>query len=957
MNIRFTKILFLLFAVLLCVVNSSAQSTGSDRKIVRVGYYPIRGYFEYDSEGRRTGYGYEYLQQIADYTGWKYQFIDCDLASCQEKLQNGEIDLLAPFLYTKEQEAKFEFSKTNIGSSYGILSVRIDDDRYTSGDYEKYNDIRVGLILGSILNDQFLQFCRDNKFQVKTTFYQTEEELREGLWSGQVDAIVKSAEMKLDDEKVIEQFNPNLQYFILRKGNVELRDELDDAISRLKMNDPMMEARLYSKYYSDNNSILVLSKQEKEYLKEKGKIRAVALSVESPMLEQFDGEYSGVLGDLMRHFSDDLGIEIELVPTGTENGALMMAATGVVDIVLDIQHDYNLAEENNLKLTPPYISIPYCSITQKESIQNDPSVAALNGYYYINYYIESIYPSEKITYYDTEKEIIQAVKNGKQDIAYVNCLLAGSLQKYLEYRDLILNLTTDLTQDISIGISNLADPLLYPIINKEIKYLGITETNNIMTRNMINQESRLTLEDVVHQNPRLIIGISVILLLSLTVLMIERHRTNQKVQKHITELAFGDQLTGLRNLAWLEEKGSQILLNSEQQSYAIIAFDVLRFDVINEYYGREVGDKIIKYIAQTVSREINMSGAVLIRVKADHFLCLTPFDEREELTALIINIRDKYNYYQEGETEIKFNLIFGAYLIPDNNFPITSAIDYAEIARKEARINTSSISFFDEKMREKMNSEKALEDIQEQSLLNGEFKLYFQPKIDMRDGKIVGAEALVRWANPEKGFMLPNLFIPLFERNRFIITLDFYVLEEVYKMIQRRLNSGLKVVPVSVNQSRSHLTEEQYIEDLQKLRSRYNIPDGFIELELTETAFSEMVNIHEVLRKAKELGFQIAIDDFGTGFSSLTMLNDNSLDVLKIDKSFLEKSLTSEKTRNIILKTVEMAHALNMQVIAEGVETQEQAQFLMSVGCNFAQGYLYSKPVSQEDFEAKLDLI
>ncbi len=201
MNIRFTKILFLLFAVLLCVVNSSAQSTGSDRKIVRVGYYPIRGYFEYDSEGRRTGYGYEYLQQIADYTGWKYQFIDCDLASCQEKLQNGEIDLLAPFLYTKEQEAKFEFSKTNIGSSYGILSVRIDDDRYTSGDYEKYNDIRVGLILGSILNDQFLQFCRDNKFQVKTTFYQTEEELREGLWSDQVDAIVKSAEMKLDDER------------------------------------------------------------------------------------------------------------------------------------------------------------------------------------------------------------------------------------------------------------------------------------------------------------------------------------------------------------------------------------------------------------------------------------------------------------------------------------------------------------------------------------------------------------------------------------------------------------------------------------------------------------------------------------------------------------------------------------------------------------------------------------
>ena len=539
----------------------------------------------------------------------------------------------------------------------------------------------------------------------------------------------------------------------------------------------------------------------------------------------------------------------------------------------------------------------------------------------------------------------------------MNCFLAGSLLQQAGYRDLILNPTAGFTQDISIGISNLANPLLYSIINKEIIFLGITETNNILTRNMINHGSHLMVEDVIYQNPGLVIGIGVILLLSSAGLIFERYQTNQKIQKHITELAFGDKLTGLRNPAWLEEKGGQILLNNEQQSYAMIAFDILRFDVINEYYGRKVGDKIIKFIACAVSKEIDMSEAALIRVKADHFLCLTPYNDREELSALILNIRDKYADYEEGETEIIFNLIFGVYLIPESNFPITLAVDYAETARKEARKNTSSVSFFDEKMREKMNSEKALEDIQEQSLQNGEFKLYFQPKIDMRNGRMIGAETLVRWANPEKGFIYPSLFIPLFERNRFIIALDFYVLEEVHKMIRNRLNSGLKIVPVSVNQSRNHLTEEQYIGKLQKLRDMYHIPDGLIELELTETAFTEMVNIHDVLRKVKELGFQIAIDDFGTGFSSLTMLNDNPLDVLKIDRSFLEKSLTSEKTRNIIIKTVEMAHALNMQVIAEGVETQEQAQFLMNIGCNFAQGFLYSKPVSQEDFEAKMDLI
>jgi len=341
---------------------------------------------------------------------------------------------------------------------------------------------------------------------------------------------------------------------------------------------------------------------------------------------------------------------------------------------------------------------------------------------------------------------------------------------------------------------------------------------------------------------------------------------------------------------------------------------------------------------------------ICTRVKADHFLCLVPYESREILEKKISDIKSKKNSYSGNDTVIKFGIHVGVYILSDSDQDITACIDNAETARREARNVSSGIVFFDDYLKDKLRVYKHIEEMQESALENHEFEVYYQPKYNMEENSIIGAEALIRWNDPVHGIRMPSDFIPIFEKNGFIIQIDFFVLEEVCKFLRSRIDAGEKVVPISVNQSRIHLSEKHYVQRLGEIIRKYSIPDGLIELELTETAISEIDDVENILNQAKALNYRISIDDFGTGYSSLTMLNRVPLDAIKIDRNFLIESNNSKKTREIIRLVVEMAHALGIQVVCEGVEKQDQADFLMSIGCRFGQGFLFSKPIPINDF-------
>ena len=284
---------------------------------------------------------------------------------------------------------------------------------------------------------------------------------------------------------------------------------------------------------------------------------------------------------------------------------------------------------------------------------------------------------------------------------------------------------------------------------------------------------------------------------------------------------------------------------------------------------------------------------------------------------------------------------------------INTALDRCTIAKRTLKgLHYSSIAFYDGKIRDKALREKDYEHIMPTALEQHEFECYLQPKYGLKSRHIEGAEALIRWNSKEFGFVYPNEFIPLSEKNGFVVELDFFILEEVCRSMRRWLDDGREPVVISVNQSRLHLNYDDYIWRLREIVDKYEIPYEYIELELTESVFTEnMEKLLTIMHKLHDIGFKLSLDDFGSGYSSLNMLKDIPVDVVKIDREFFNGTVNSEKGRAVISTVVDLAKNLDMEVISEGVETLEQVEFLTEINCAMVQGYYFAKPMPIPAFE------
>lgn len=411
-----------------------------------------------------------------------------------------------------------------------------------------------------------------------------------------------------------------------------------------------------------------------------------------------------------------------------------------------------------------------------------------------------------------------------------------------------------------------------------------------------------------------------------------------------------DTLTNAYNFnTFLSEVNKQHTNSNEQ--VAMLYSDIRQFKLINDNYGYQVGDFILKSIA-TIYRE-NFPDGMICRISGDKFALFTPYSDVDALTSQIKKVISHCKQLSSSQGQsFKLSLVIGVYLMSPSDTAII-AVDRANIARKSVQTHESSAgyAYFTNTMRSSMILQKDLEDAMETSILENHFMVYFQPKFNILSKKLCGAEVLVRWQHPTLGFLYPNTFIPLFESNGFIVDLDYYMFEHLCMFLRDRIKEGCELVPISVNLSREHFRSDDLPEKLKAAVDFYNVPAEMIEIEITESAFTT-VDRHfiNLLDRIRDYGFRLAMDDFGSGLSSLNLLSDLPFNMLKIDKDFFHTKTTNERERIVISNIVRMAYELQMDVICEGVETEEQAQFLTTIGCNMAQGFLYSKPISCDDF-------
>ena len=316
---------------------------------------------------------------------------------------------------------------------------------------------------------------------------------------------------------------------------------------------------------------------------------------------------------------------------------------------------------------------------------------------------------------------------------------------------------------------------------------------------------------------------------------------------------------------------------------------------------------------------------------------------------MVKQISSKTSLYKN----IPVSLSFGIHKIRDRSLSPRLICDYANMAKKTVKGNRIvNYAFYTEKIKNRILEDKYIENEMEYALKNGQFSMYLQPKYNISTSEIIGAEALVRWVHPKKGLIMPDKFIPLFEKNGFIVNLDKYIWEQACIEIRKWIDSGQTPVPISVNVSRVNVGNPKLIEILDSLIEKYKIDKKYLELEITETVYYDDQNhLIETLNQLKKADYTLLMDDFGSGFSSLNMLKNTPFDILKIDRNFLNETMVTDKGKKIILHTISLSNDIGINTVAEGVETKEQAEYLLECGCNVAQGYYYSKPVELNVFD------
>ena len=417
-------------------------------------------------------------------------------------------------------------------------------------------------------------------------------------------------------------------------------------------------------------------------------------------------------------------------------------------------------------------------------------------------------------------------------------------------------------------------------------------------------------------------------------------------RKRVNKLVTTDTVTGGFNKDYFIKKAGKEISRGHKK-YAVVQLRLEKYRNFCTAYGLKQGENLLEDL-YSVLVNLLAKKEYLAHVEKSDFVMLLLYQNEE---ALNIRIKNIMNILRERRG--KQHLTFSAGVCPVNSHAddISTVLTCAGISIPKTLKHQDEIVWFNDSIKENQIWERRIEDDMESALKNHEFQVYLQPKYSTKGEKLSAAEALVRWIHPVLGFISPGKFIPIFEKNGFILHLDDYMLEEVSKLQSEWKEQGKKIVPISVNVSRAHFAEENLVEHICSIVDKFDVPHNFIELELTESAFfDDKAVLLTTVRKLKDYGFKVSMDDFGAGYSSLNSLKELPLDIIKLDAEFFRSVDDVDRSNLIVQQTIALAKKLGMKIVAEGIETREQVDFLAKQKCDLIQGFYFSKPLPIADF-------
>lgn len=693
---------------------------------------------------------------------------------------------------------------------------------------------------------------------------------------------------------------------------------------------------------------VALTDEEKRILNTFSELNVIMKGDRYPYSYYEDGEYKGIYADYLTEISERSGVKFNYIPYESDEQLETYFTLGKSDALVATYGSW----QGLYKTTNPYTVVEYNLIAPPNTDimgvkYHTVAVSATDAM--LQNYLKEKYPEWDIKTYTNVRGSLKAVNRGEVDITFVTALDLQLNYSLLAYKNIEVADELSLFVPVSLAISDVTcTDAVITVLNKFIECKPIRSDEKIRRKYILNYIYMPNVLEYFLIHREIIVFVFIVILMLIIITIIRMRRMRIKLER--------DSLTGLWNQRKFVKEAERCLSDPKDTQYLLAVLDVERFKLINDRFGIHVGNQTLQIIANNVKMLFRGSG-IFGRSTSDKFVVLvTDTPSHRELLEEMANMDVKINnatYYQVpikvGVCPVRHSEM--------GDMDVTNIIDRAKIVNAKIKGHQDiKISYFTKSMGEKIARENELETIMRKSLKNKEFVVYYQPKYDLKNNKIIGAEALVRWQHPTKGLISPGDFIPLFEKNGFIVDVDFYVYETVMQAIKKRLDSGKPIVPISMNVSRCHLNSRAFTKHLEELAQKYNIPKEIIEMEITESIFSdEDKSAVELMEDLKEHNFTLSMDDFGSGYSSLNLLRELPIDTLKIDKGFLEQTDGSERGRVIVEEIIQMATKIDIRTICEGVETEQQRDFLKNAGCNMAQGFFYARPMPQRDFEELLD--
>lgn len=934
---------------------------------IRVGYAEAPGYISRSSQGNMSGVIFHYLESINMYADNELIYVELPPERLLPALASGEVDMLAGVPAIEAYDISgLEFAYLP-ATSMSLFVAGPGEDVPVSSD--------TPLVIGylSSLYEPMVNYPRFKEIifpqgGVELRPYTDKQVMLEDCRTHKIQGYL-TCDMYLDDSLPLERsLGQTNVYITFRKDNGGLAEEMNRASETALQISPKFRDYISVNFHKVSQPLL-LTPEERAWLAAHPVIRAAALETESSSSGFPDGMPVGLMRRIMEQMESDLGIEFEYVKGGNTQERLALLESGEVDLHASIYGDFAWASQHNAFMTNPYLFVDYLAVFKDEP----PEGAALRiaypkGNYFVEKQVRPRYPEARYLEYDSTEACFEAVADGKADLTFGKAVTVQQILASARYPELRTGGNIAFSHPLAMGISKHTDQILLNIINKELVHIGADKVDRFMNEAIFSVEHQASWRTFLKAHPISvplgIILVAAAIIGSLLYIMYIRN----KGAKQLFETAFVNPFTSMMSVRWFETFVPGIIkkqYDAERREGRLFIVNIImeHFDVMRATYAQKVICEGLKKIHDHVGETFPWILERSISYDLSRVLLLGRLDGSMSLQSIADRMMGEDTSVLDCDgTSIRLDRYMGIAMLPSTGETFScedlqTVIVNASVARNEALLRGKHVGIYNSEIQERRKLEKRMEDLMEKALENDEFQVWLQPKYNLASHKIVGAESLVRWQSPELGFLMPGQFINLFEQNGFILTFDYYMLEHVCRLQKERLEAGLPIVPIAVNQSGLHMREADYLERMQDMTELYDLPKGSVELEITETALIDYESKeagHDataIVAALRKMGYVIAMDDFCTGYSSIAMLHRLPMDIMKIDRSMLLASEKSSRGEKILKNVIGFGLSLDMKILCEGIETKEQEELLTRHNCQYGQGFLFGKPMPLDKFE------